>query len=88
MYRQVLVPDAQNATVTIPADWYGMEIVVLAYPLTVRQSKENRHLAWLNGNSGIDHPVRIGKNFRKISRNEIYDRRQTDNNESFYIRMM
>jgi len=33
------------------------------------------HLAWLKGSSKIDNPTRIGENFRKISRDEIYDRR-------------
>jgi len=75
MYRQVLVPDEQNATVTIPAEWFGMEVVVLAYPIKALHSKEKKKFAWLNGNSKIDNPVRIGENFRKISRDEIYDKK-------------
>ena len=75
MYRQVLVPDEQNATVTIPKEWFGMEVVVLAYPITTMQTKENKKFAWLSSNSKIDNPVRIGKTFRKIPREEIYDRK-------------
>ena len=75
MYRQVLVPDEQNATVTIPTEWFGMEVVVMAYPVRARQSKEKKQLTWLTGNSKIDNPAFIGDNFRKISREEIYDRK-------------
>jgi len=75
MFRQVLVPDEQNATVTIPTELFGMEVVVLAYPITARLSKEKKQFAWLTGNSKIDNPVRIGENFRKIPREEIYDRK-------------
>ena len=75
MYRQVLVPDEQNATVTIPNEWFGMKVVVLAYPITAMQTKEKEKFAWLSGNSKIDNPVRIGENFRKIQREEIYDRK-------------
>ena len=75
MFRQVLVPNKQNGTVTIPTEWYGMEVVVMAYPITTKQSKEKKQLAWLTGNSKIDNPVCIGKDFRKISRDEIYDRK-------------
>ena len=75
MFRQVLIPNEQNVTVKIPTEWFGMEVVVLAYPITIKQTKEKNQFAWLNGNSKIDNPVRIGKDFRKISRNEIYDRK-------------
>jgi len=74
MLKQVLVPDEQNATITIPTEWFGMEVVVFAYPITAKQSKEKKQFAWLSGNSKIDNPVRIGENFRKIPRDEIYDR--------------
>ena len=75
MLRQVLVPHEQNATVTISKDWFGMEVVVLAYPITGKQPKGKKQFAWLSGNSKIDNPVRIGENFRKISKDEIYDRK-------------
>ena len=75
MFKQVLVPNEKNATVTIPSEWYGMEVIVLAYPITAKQSKEKKQPVWLTGNSKIDHPVCIGKDFRKISRDEIYDRK-------------
>ena len=72
MLRQVLVPNEQNATVTIPSEWVGMEVVVLAYPIAPKQSKGKRQFAWLTDNSKIDNPVRIGENFKKIPREEIY----------------
>jgi len=75
MYRQVLIPNEQNATVTIPKEWFGMKVVVVAYPIIAKQSKEKKQFAWLTGNSKIDNPVRIGDNFRKIRREEIYDRK-------------
>ena len=75
MLRQVLVPQEQEATVTIPTDWFGMEVVVLAYPIRKKQSTDNNRFAWLSGNSRIDSPVCIGDEFRKISRDEIYDRK-------------
>ena len=75
MYRQILVANEQNVTLPIPAEWFGMEVVVMAYPITVRQSKEKKQFAWLSGNSKIDNPIRIGENFKKISRDEIYDRK-------------
>ena len=75
MFRQVLVPREQNTTITIPNEWFGMEVVVLAYPIVTQQFKEKKQFAWLSGNSKMDNPVRIGEDFRKISREEIYDRK-------------
>jgi hypothetical protein len=70
MFRQVLLADEQHSTVTIPADWFGMEVVIMAYPVTSVHSKEKQQFAWLSGNSRIDNPVCIGENFRKIPRME------------------
>ena len=75
MYKQILVPNEHNATVTIPNELFGMEIVIMAYPIKVRQTNKKKQPAWLNGNSKIDNPVCIGGDFRKISRDEIYDRK-------------
>ena len=75
MFRQILVPREQNPTITIPTDWYGREVMILAYPITVKQAKEEKQFAWLNGNSRIDNPIYIGEDFRKISRDEIYERK-------------
>ena len=71
MYRQVFVPNEQNA---IHAEWIGREIVVTAYPLTTSQSAETKQHSWLSGNSMIDSHVHIGKKNRKISREVLYDR--------------
>ena len=75
MFRQVLIPDEQNSTVTIPAEWFGLEVIVLAFPVNDRQIKEKKQFAWLTGDSKIDNPLYVGKNFRKITREEIYDRK-------------
>ena len=32
MLKQVLVPSKENSTVSIPAEFYGMEVEVLVYP--------------------------------------------------------
>ena len=74
MFKQILVPNEQNVTVTIPTEWFCIEVVVLAYPITIKQSKEKKQFAWVNGNSKIDNPVHIGDNFRKISRDDIHER--------------
>ena len=74
MFRQVLVPNAQNSTVTIPSEWFGMEVVVLAYPITANQSNKQKNI-WLSGNSKINNPFCAGENFRKIPRDEIYDKK-------------
>ena len=42
---------------------------------TTGQSKEKKQFAWLTGNSRIDNPVCVNENFRKITREEIYDRK-------------
>ena len=73
MIRQVLVPHEQNATVTIPSEWFGMKVVILAYPITANRKKEKSRPVWLSGHSKMDNPVRIGDNFKKIPRDEIYD---------------
>ena len=75
MIRQVLVPNEHNATVAIPPEWFGMKVVVWAYPIVAKQSKRKKQFAWLSGNSKIDNPVHIGEDFRKISKEEIYDRK-------------
>ena len=77
MFKQMLIADADNSTVTIPTEWFGMQVVVLAYPVSTSQSKGKKPLAWLSGKSRIDNPVRIGKGFRKVSRDEIYERKGT-----------
>jgi len=75
MFRQVLMPNEQNSTFTIPTEWFGMEVLVLAYPITAKQLNEKKHFMWLNSNSKINNPICIGKEFRKISRDEINDRK-------------
>jgi hypothetical protein len=33
MLRQVLVPSKENSTVSIPAEFYGIEVEVVVYPI-------------------------------------------------------
>jgi len=56
MFRQILVPNEHNATVTIPNELFGREVVVMAFPITTAQSKGKKQFAWLTGNSKIDNP--------------------------------
>ena len=75
MFRQVLMPNEKNATITIPTELFGMEVLVLAYPVAAKQTKEKKQFTWLNSSSKINNPIYIGKEFRKISRDEINDRK-------------
>jgi hypothetical protein len=34
MYKQVFTPTEKNNTVTIPREWYGKEIEVIAFPIS------------------------------------------------------
>ena len=35
---------------------------------------DSKKPVWLTGNSKIDNPIHIGENFRKIPRDELYER--------------
>lgn len=35
MFQQVLVPSANNATITLPTDLYGLEVRVVAVPVKI-----------------------------------------------------
>jgi hypothetical protein len=72
-FEQVLVPSKGNATITLPVDFYGMEVMVIAFP--VEKKVKEKNFPWLSGNSGIDNPVKVGKHFKKYSRDELYDRK-------------
>ena len=61
MYKQILVSNEHNATVTIPNELFGREVVVMAFSITTKQSKEKKQFEWLTGNSKIDNPIRLKK---------------------------
>ena len=71
MFEQVLIPSKDNATITLPSDFYGLEVKVTVIPMEMPKTK---NYPWISGNSGIDNPVKVGKNFIKYSREELYDR--------------
>jgi len=33
MLKQVLVPSKENSTISIPAEYYGMEVEIVVYPI-------------------------------------------------------
>jgi hypothetical protein len=72
MFEQVLIPSKSNATVTLPVDLYGLEVRVVAIPM---EKAKKKNYPWLSGNSGIDNPAKVGRNFKKYSREELYDRK-------------
>ena len=44
MLRQIIVPSKENATITLPAKWYGREVEVIIFPLEKRQSSKEKKL--------------------------------------------
>jgi len=65
MLRQVMVPSKENSTVSIPAEFYGVEVEVLVYP---------NHKVWEGLTPSMKKPFKAGRNFKKFSREELYDR--------------
>ena len=49
MFEQVLVPSKNNATVTLPADLYGMEVKVMVFPVKKLRKKNILGLAEIRG---------------------------------------
>jgi len=41
MLRQVMVPSKENATIFIPAEFYGMEVEVLVFPFNNKETNQN-----------------------------------------------
>ena len=60
-----MVPSKENSTVSIPAEFYGMEVEVLVYP---------NHNVWKGLTPSMKKTFKAGRNFKKISREELYDR--------------
>ena len=41
MYRQIIKPNSNNNTISLPRSWYGMEVEVIAFPIMPVISAEN-----------------------------------------------
>jgi len=66
----------KNGTIAIPKDLIAAipgDVYVIVKPKYERKSIKEQPI-WLSGNSKIDNPIHIGESFRKIPRNELYDR--------------
>jgi len=70
MLRQVLVPSKENSTVAIPDEYIGQEIEVIIFPTEMEIEEEK---VWKGLTPGMENPLHI-ENFRKIPREELYDR--------------
>ncbi|MDR2682515.1 MAG: hypothetical protein LBB64_01435 [Dysgonamonadaceae bacterium] len=94
MYRQVLVPDAENSSITIPRKWYGTEVEVLIFPIgeevqprTAKRVEEKpeidyRDMKQVMANSDKKEVERINKIFDKylIPMNDFkFDRDEANN---------
>ena len=40
MYRQILVPNEQNNSISIPRKWYGTEVEVLVFPVKEKPKRQ------------------------------------------------
>jgi hypothetical protein len=60
-----MVPSKENSTISIPTEYYGMEVEVLVYP---------NHKVWKGLTPSMKKTFKAGSNFRKFSREELYDR--------------
>lgn len=41
MIRQVIVPSKENSTISIPSEFYGMEVEVLVFPFHAKEEHRN-----------------------------------------------
>jgi len=39
MYKQVMIPNERNNSITIPKEWYGMRVEVIATPVVSRRKE-------------------------------------------------
>jgi hypothetical protein len=44
MLRQIMVPSKENSTIALPAEWYGMEVEIIVFPLETRQPNARKKL--------------------------------------------
>ena len=96
MYRQVLVPNAQNNSITIPRKWYGTEVEVLVLPivkkrqpLAIKEVKEKSEIDYKDikqvlANTDPERLKRINEIFDKYlvpMQNFKFDRDEANNYE-------
>lgn len=41
MLRQVMTPSKENSTISIPNEFYGMEVEILVFPFFNKKAKQN-----------------------------------------------
>jgi len=66
----------KNGTIAIPDDLISAipsDVYVIIKPRYEQKNIKEQPI-WLSGNSRIDKPAHIGEAFRKISRDELYER--------------
>ncbi|MDR2732362.1 MAG: hypothetical protein LBB36_04000 [Fibromonadaceae bacterium] len=67
----------KNGLIAIPKNFVSVvpdKVYVIVKPVQ-QKNTEKKQAAWLSGNSRIDNPAKVGKKFRKYSRDELYDRK-------------
>jgi hypothetical protein len=47
MYRKILIPTEHNniIPVTIPREWYGQKVEIIAFPISAEETKESKREA-------------------------------------------
>ena len=68
MLRQVMIPSKENSTVSIPVEFYGMEVEVLVFPSCKKQAHQNND----NINDIFDRHLYSFENY-KFDRDEAND---------------
>ena len=66
----------KNGTIAIPENLISAipsAVYVIVKPIHESQNVKGQPI-WLSGNSKIDNPAHIGEKFRKITRDELYER--------------
>jgi len=75
MHAVKAIYDGYNFKLEEPVPVKGKYEVIIAFVNSMEQTQNTaKNYPWLSGNSGIDNPVKVGKNFVKYSREELYDR--------------
>jgi hypothetical protein len=76
MHTIKAIYDGDNFKLGEPVPVKGMYEVIITFmnPMETTQEKPKAY-SWLSGNSGIDNPVKVGRDFKRYSREELYDRK-------------
>ena len=67
----------KNGTIAIPENLISAipsDVYVIVKPIYKSKNVKEQPI-WLSGKSKIDNPAHIGEKFRKIQRNELYERK-------------